>query len=265
VVDESGVIDRARLLVIAAVLLTACMYFAWRITVVNAAYPIFSWLVYAIELVGLLRTVMFLRSAIDVPGHANPKAPSGLRVDIAVTTYNEPIELVRPTLAAAVAIGYSHETWLLDDGSRAEMRALASELGAHYVSRTDRSHDKAGNLNNAIGQMHGDFLAIFDADHIADPRFLDRTLGYLDDAKLAFVQTPHEFRNHDSFDHLHRGGTMNAQSLFNYVVQPSRNPSHSSQYCSSAGVARRSAIGDRCDRRFRNRHRQRRHPHVAAL
>ena len=60
---------------------------------------------------------------------APPPPPEGLTVDVLITTYNEPIELVMNTALAAQAIRYPHQTWILDDGNRPEMRAAAEEHG----------------------------------------------------------------------------------------------------------------------------------------
>ena len=227
-----------------AVLVTivAGVYFGWRVTALNPAHPVYSWIAIALELIGFARTLLFLKSSMDVPQRRAPSAPADLAVDVAVTTLYESVELVRETLTAVLAIRYPHTTWLLDDGARIEMRALADELGVHYIARTDRTHDKAGNLNNGIPHMRGAYVAVFDADHVPDPSFLDCTLGHFNDERVAFVQTPHEFRNTASFDHLRRGSPLTAQSYFNYVAQPARNPTKTAQYCSSAGIIRRAAL-----------------------
>lgn len=39
-----------------------------------------------------------------------PEAPEGLIVDIFITTYNEPLDLVLTTARAAKAIHYPHKT-----------------------------------------------------------------------------------------------------------------------------------------------------------
>ena len=59
-------------------------------------------------------------------------------VDVFVTTYNEPIDLVMTTARAAAEIRYPHQTWVLDDGVRPEMRA-AADAGASATSRAPRT------------------------------------------------------------------------------------------------------------------------------
>ena len=91
---------------------------------------------------------------------APPQPAPGLTADVFITTYNEPVDLVLTTARAAQAIRHPHETWILDDGAREEMRAAASEAGVGYITRTedwlDRPrHAKAGNLNNALFLTEG--------------------------------------------------------------------------------------------------------------
>jgi cellulose synthase (UDP-forming) len=113
------------------------------------------------------------------------------------------------------------------------------------VARTEHNDTKAGNLNHALALARSDFVAVFDADHVADPRFLDRTLGYFNDERLSFVQTPQELFNTDSFDHLRTvRTTSNGGSFFHRVVQRSRDASNSTIYSGTSGVLRRRALDE---------------------
>jgi len=211
----------------------------------NPAYPVYSWIIFAAELVGFTRLLMFLLLAVRLTHREPPPAPAGLVVDVFVATYDEPIEIVRRTVLAALAIRYPHETWLLDDGQRTEMSDLASEIGCRYLSRSEPLDAKAGNLNHALRHACGDFVAVFDADQVADPRFLDRTLGYFRDQRVAFVQTPQEFFNNDSFEHLiSKRRAANGTSFFHRVVQRSRDAANATLYTGSSAVLRRRAIDE---------------------
>src|SRR5439155_608551 len=119
----------------------------------------------------------------------------GATVDVFITCYNEPVELVRETVHAALAIAYPHRTWVLDDGNSPAMRAMAEQAGSGYIVRSEewqgrQRHAKAGNLNNALAQTDGEFVMVLDADQVPSPRILDRVLGYFVDERVAFVQTP---------------------------------------------------------------------------
>jgi len=169
-------------------------------------------------------------------------APEGT-VDVLITTYDEPIELVRTTARAAKRIAYPHETWILDDGARPEMAAVAREEGVGYITRTEDwdgkpRHAKAGNLNNALFQTEGEFLLILDADQVPDPLILDRTLGYFaDDPRVALVQTPQWFINVDDADPL---GSQSP--LFYGPIQQGKDGWNSAFFCGSNAVLRRDAL-----------------------
>jgi cellulose synthase (UDP-forming) len=127
---------------------------------------------------------------------ASPVSEAGLRVDVYVTVFDEPLWLVEKTLQGALAIRYPHETYLLDDGKNELYAALAQRLGAGYLRREDKKDFKAGNLNHALQATDGDFIAIFDVDHTPRPDFLDQTLGFFSDPEMGFVQAMVTFSNH---------------------------------------------------------------------
>lgn len=121
----------------------------------------------------------------------------GLRVDVVTTAApGEPLEMFEAALGAMVAIRYPHATTLLDDSGRVELRALCATLGIRYICRDRPGEDaKAGNVNHALPQLGGEFIAIFDPDHIPQPEFLDRVLGYFDDPEVGYVQAAQAYRN----------------------------------------------------------------------
>lgn len=172
-----------------------------------------------------------------------PAAPPGLTVDVYITTYNEPPELVMATARAAREIRYPHQTWILDDGDRDALRAASAELGVGYVTRGEEwtgkpRHAKAGNLNNALMQTTGEFILVLDADMVPDPAILDRTLGYFAaDERLALVQTPQYFTNVPDSDPL---GSQ--APLFYGPIQEGKDGWGSAFFCGSNAVLRREAL-----------------------
>jgi len=91
---------------------------------------------------------------------------------------------------------------MLDDGKRDEVKAMADALGIGYIRRAGNEHAKAGNLNSALKVTDGEFILQLDADHVPLPNILDRLLGYFGDGQVAFVQSPQDFYNTDSFTHV---------------------------------------------------------------
>jgi cellulose synthase (UDP-forming) len=129
-----------------------------------------------------------------------PPTAGGISVDVFVVAYDESTALVARTLEAAIAMRGPHTTYLLDDGRRSELRTLARRLGACYVRRSGNRDAKAGSVTRALRRTRGDVVAIFDADHVPRPEFLEQTLGYFEDPTVGFVQVMLTFSNGaDSF------------------------------------------------------------------
>jgi len=172
-----------------------------------------------------------------------PPAPDGVTVDVFVTTYDEPEDLVLATAVAAREIRYPHRTWILDDGARPSMRAAAERAGIGYLTRSSSwdgkpRHAKAGNLNNALFQTDGELLLVLDADQVPDPAILDRTVGYFAaDERVAVVQTPQYFVNVADADPL---GSQ--APLFYGPIQQGKDGWNAAFFCGSNAVLRREAL-----------------------
>ncbi len=237
-----------RRLLVAAFAAVSVWYLTWRIGTLNPAAPWFSALVYGAELFGFGTALLHIFMCWRMTERRAPPAPAGITVDVFVPTYNESVELVRKTLLAARAMDYPHRTWLLDDGRRPEMQALAKHLGCEYLTRADNAHAKAGNLNHALAHSRGDLVVVFDADHAPRRDFLTKTLGYFDDARVAFVQTPQDFYNLDSYQHRRKGGggrtLWTEQSLFFRVIQRGKDYWNSAFFCGSCAIVRRSVLDE---------------------
>jgi cellulose synthase (UDP-forming) len=167
-------------------------------------------------------------------------------VDIFIPTYNESPDILRRTVCGAQGIRYlNKQVYLLDDGRRQEVKQLADELGCGYITRTDNKHAKAGNINHALTKTKGEFVIIFDADHVPVPSFIERTIPFFkNDPKLALVQTPHRFLNASPTErNLYLEGKLpQEQELFYQRVQIGNNRWNAAFFCGSAAVLRRSAL-----------------------
>lgn len=176
--------------------------------------------------------------------HRNPPPPppEGATVDVLITTYNEPVDMVMQTAEAAVAIRYPHRTWILDDGDRGELATAAATAGVGYITRSaswsDKPrHAKAGNLNNALFETEGEFILVLDADQVPEPQILDDTLGYFRDPHMALVQTPQYFHNVPFSDPL---GSQ--APLFYGPIQQGKDGWNAAYFCGSNAVLRREAL-----------------------
>lgn len=163
-----------------------------------------------------------------------------LTIDVYVCTYDEPLHVLEATLAGCALLAGDHTTYVLDDGRREEVRALAREWDARYIAREDNSHAKAGNINHALGLTDGDLVLVLDADHVPLPDALGVLRRGFDDPRLALVQSPHDFSNHDSVQHY--GVGRHEQSLFFDVICPGKDRHGAAYWCGSGALMRRAAL-----------------------
>lgn len=220
------------------------IYWRWTSSL-NWEHPFFALVLVLAETFGLVSMALFIFTAWRLVHREPPPAPAGLTVDVFITCFDEPLQLLRRTAIGARAIRYPHKTWLLDDGKRDEVKAMCAELGVGYIRREGWEHAKAGNLNHALGVTSGEFVLQLDADHVPLPNILDRMLGYFNDPALAFVQSPQDFYNTDSFTHVvnDEGRTLWEENrLFFRLIQPGKDRINAAFFCGSSGVLRRAAF-----------------------
>ncbi|MGE5335825.1 MAG: glycosyltransferase [Nitrososphaerota archaeon] len=229
-----------RALAIAA-LIWGLGYLTWRIGWSGeGAGPVVFAMLLATEVYGLYALATLTWFSWSRPPAQRPPVTPDRKIDVYVCTYDEPVEVVMATLAGCRALTYPHTTYLLDDGRRPEMREIAALAGAEYLTRPDNSHAKAGNLNAALPRTEGELVLVLDADHVPMPDALDALVGYFDDERMAIVQTPHDFFNHDSVQHYVVG--RHEQSLFYRVVCPGKDRHGAAYWCGSAALINREAL-----------------------
>lgn len=161
-------------------------------------------------------------------------------IDILIPTYNESTKMLERSLIGCKSMKYPKQQkhiWLLDDGQRPEMEALAQKWECNYLTRPINIHAKAGNLNHAMQHTNSDIIVVFDADFIPLNHFLERTIGFFKaDENLSMVVTPQKFYNPDP-PKKNLGGRFIAdeQTEFYQVIQPARD-SVNAVVCSGSSV-----------------------------
>jgi len=238
--------------------LMAGRYIWWRLTTTlqfeSPVEAMFGYLLFAAEFytwivlfLGYMQTVWPLNRR-PAPLPADPATwPT---VDVFIPTYNEPLRVLQPTVYAARSMDWPAgklRIYILDDGGRDEVRAFAQQAGVGYMARDEHAHAKAGNINSALKQTHGEYVAIFDCDHIPTRSFLQMTMGeFIADPKCAMVQTPHHFFSPDpferNFDTFRR--VPNEGSLFYGLIQDGNDFWNAAFFCGSCAVIKRAPLSE---------------------
>lgn len=227
-------------------LLLYLAYLVWRCTILNKGSLTLSLLYLFAEILGFVLSCGTILKSWSYRHRMPQPLVNGLKVDVFIPSYEEPTHIIRQTLMAAKAIEYPHQTWVLDDGRRNEIRDLAAELSINYLSRPNNIHAKAGNLNYGLKHSTADFIMVFDADHIALPHALNITLGFFADEKIAMVQTPQDYYNATAFQYMNckkTGALWHDQSFFYNTSEPCHDAINSSS-CLGTGVVYRRKVLD---------------------
>ena len=232
--------------VVALLYATYWIYWRWTSTLNTSPDAIVPSVVLLVaETWAYINMCMFVMLTWRLTDREPGPAPGGKTVDVFITCYNEPLEVLRRTAIGARAIRYPHRTYMLDDGKRDDVRRMTEELGIGYIRRVGNDNAKAGNLNHALGVTSGEFILQLDADHVPLPHIVDRLLGYFNDPKMALVQSPQDFYNVDSFTHVvnNEGRRLWEENrIFYSLIQRGRDNWNASFFCGSCGIIRRSAL-----------------------
>lgn len=232
---------RVRALLLANVL-AIVWYFGWLLQPGRVGNPLLYGLLVAAEAFNLVQAIGFWWTCSHARSRPAPSPASpATEVDVLVPVYGEPPAVVEETIAAAARLrSASVSVWLLDDGDSPEMEALAARHGAGYLTRSEHTGAKAGNVNHALTLTSAPFVALFDSDHVADPAFLEQTLGHFADERVAFVQTPQYYANHE------QGGVAAAawaqQALFFGPIARGKDALDAMFCCGTNVVFRRAAL-----------------------
>lgn len=258
------------------VFLAAAIYFTWRLffTLPFTHGPlsiVFGVILLVAEGLGMLETLYHMYNIRKVKIPLKPDIPDDMypHVDVLIATHNESTELLYKTVNGCLHMDYPEKDkvhiYLCDDGDRAEVATLASEMGVGYFGLSENQHAKAGNLNNALRQTSSPLVATLDADMIPTSAFLMETVPFFSlpdmildggawrrrteaercgQKEIGFVQTPQCFYNEDLFQmNLYVDKNIpNEQDYFFREVNVGRTRSNTVIYCGSNTLLSRKAL-----------------------
>lgn len=196
-------------------------------------------------------TFFYLRK----PG-SGKETPSTLEeypfVTIQLPVYNERY-VVERLLDAVETFDYPRERFevqLLDDSddqsyeiAKEHLKTLPEDLCIHHIRRADRKGFKAGALQYGLGRAKGEFIAIFDADFIPQPQFLNDCLPHFQNPAVGLVQTRWDHLNKE-YSFLTKCQAFGLDAHFT-VEQAGRNKADCFiSFNGTAGMWRRECIDD---------------------
>ena len=185
------------------------------------------------------------------PKHALPEELPFVTVQLPI--YNE-MYVIERLLDAVAAFEYpkdKFEVQVLDDSTDETVAIVSKKVEAllenglqiTHVRRPERVGFKAGALQYGLGDAKGEFIAIFDADFLPAPDFLQKTLPYFSDTKTGVVQTRWQHLN-ENYSILTKMQAFALDAHFS-VEQRGRNAAGCFiNFNGTAGVWRRAAIDE---------------------
>lgn len=242
---------------------TAVDYLAWRAGVTNWAGWAMAAPLLAAEMFGALHSVglqyTVWPSVRPQSGRAKDPAqdPWRLPIFVFIPTVDEGRSVLMPTIEGAVearrryleAFPDARVTIVVCNDSRVagfanwrEVDDLAHRLGVACITRAVGGGNKAGNLEHARQAIDatGDALvAIFDADQIARPDFLLKTVPHFADPAVGWVQTGQYYRN---LDQPVARWADDQQALFYRVLCPGKGAQNAAFICGTNVVIRAAAL-----------------------
>ena len=196
----------------------------------------------------LYLSVVALRARRQVPPPPPPPA-AWPRVLVQLPTYEEGFVGAR-AIAAASALRYPaehREIQLLDDSRSEAWRELALVAQRHGVvvlHRDDRAGFKAGALAHGLRHSTAELVAIFDADFVPPPEFLERAVSVLAaEPSVGLVQARWGHLNRDA-SWLTRAQALLLDAHFTVEHAARAAQGHAFNFNGTAGVWRRQAIDD---------------------
>ncbi len=167
-------------------------------TLITALYEVAASLLAIYGFNMLLLTALYLRQRHQSPPHP-PPLHDPPHVTVQLPVYNERYVVAR-LIDAVARLRWPRERLeiqVLDD-STDDTTAIAQAAARHWrrrgvevhvIHRQERTGFKAGALAHGLAQARGEFIAIFDADFVPPPDFLERTVPHLlADPQLGMVQ-----------------------------------------------------------------------------
>ncbi|TME45343.1 MAG: glycosyltransferase [Chloroflexi bacterium] len=233
------------------------VYAAWQTYArgLSAGVMAASTLLLLFEIAALALSVSYAFEIVDVLSRrerplTRPRSQSQPWVALQVASYNEPVDILRPTLESLARLDYPHLIVQVVDNNTSDpavwqpLQQLCEQLGPRFqfLHLEPWPGFKAGALNEATRRLapQVEIIGIIDADYIVEPHFLQAMVGHFDDPTVAFAQSSQNYRDWQDSSYL-RGLFYSFRYFFD-VTMPARAHRNAIIFCGTMGLIRRSAL-----------------------
>jgi len=221
----------------------------------DPVYLVASSFLLILELTALALSLSYLFEIVDTLSRTSDRphpVDSGYlpKVAVQVPAYNEPLEVVGETLDALAALDYPNLIVQVVDNNTPDpenwkaLEARCTKLGSRFqfMHLENWPGFKAGALNEATRRLPADveIIGVVDSDYVVAPDWLRSTVGHFADPKVAFVQTPQNYR--DWADDQYLRGLYYSYLYFFEITMPSRAHRNAIIFAGTMGLIRRSAL-----------------------
>lgn len=175
----------------------------WTILVLMQILAVVILLIESLEIAEVIwhrKTMRTFQPLTPPPDFKYPK------VSLHLPIHNEPPLMVRKTLEALAKVDYPNlEVLVMDNNTKdpaiwEPVREDCERLGPmfRFFHLENWPGYKAGAINHALEQTASDaeIIAIIDSDYILSPDWLKCMTPYFNNEKVAFVQSPQDYRDH---------------------------------------------------------------------
>jgi cellulose synthase (UDP-forming) len=238
---------------------TAVDYLTWRIEVTNWASWVIAAPLLAAEMFGALH-VLGLQYTVwpkSAPAIVPTEDPACRPIFIFIPTVNEGPAVLKHTIAAALEARWRYlaaypagqvTIVVCNDGRVAQapdwrsVEDLARRMNVVCVTRTVGGGAKAGNLEHArqrVGATGDTLVVIFDADQVAKPEFLLKTIPPFADPTIGWVQSGQYYGN---LEQPVARWAHDQQALFYRILCPGKAAHNAAFICGTNVVIRAAAL-----------------------
>ena len=248
----------AALFATASLAALAYLAYAAQLTYDNVRGPLYlvaSTVLLLLELAALTLSASYLFEIVDVLSRRREAQHQGdpgflPKVAIQVPAYNEPIEVVRETLNALAKLDYPDlivqvvDNNTPDEATWRELESLCNELGPRFqfMHLENWPGYKAGALNEANRRLPAgiELVGVVDSDYVVNPDWLRAVVDHFSDPRVAFVQTPQNYR--DWADDQYLRGLYYSYQYFFEITMPCRQHRNAIIFAGTMGLIRLSVL-----------------------